>query len=119
MPEKKYRWYKIAGSITELQFGDSKIVTVEIADKKICIASTSNGLAACSAKCPHAGGNMGEGYLNKEMHIVCPVHGYQFNLLNGRDVTGEGYFLKIYPVKVDDAGIFLGIEESGLLRWLK
>ena len=119
MPEKKYKWYKIADTITELQFGEKNIIQVEIAGKKICVAKTLNGLAACTAKCPLAGGNMSEGYLDKDNNIVCPVHRYVFNLRNGRDITGEGYFLKIYPVKVNDDGIFLGIEEGGLFSWLK
>ena len=119
MPGKKYKWYKIADAIDELQFSKNNIVQIEIAGKKICVAKKFNGLAACTTKCPHAGGNMAEGYLNKDGNIVCPVHGYVFNLENGRDVTGEGYFLKIYPVKVNDVGIFLGIEEGGLFSWLK
>lgn len=119
MTEKKYIWYKIADTIAALQFGENNMVQVEIAGKKICVAKKFNGLAACTAKCPHAGGSMVEGYLNKEGNIVCPVHRYAFNLENGRDVTGEGYFLKIYPVKVNDVGIFLGIEEDGLFGWLK
>ena len=119
MTEKKYKWYKIANTIVELQFGENNIVLVEITGKKICIVKTLKGLAACSAKCPHAGGNMAEAFMNKDGNIVCPVHRYVFNLENGRDVTGEGYFLKIYPVKMNDMGIFLGIEESGLFGWLK
>jgi len=120
MPEKKYKWYKIADTIAELPFGEKNIIETEIAGKAICIAQTPNGLAACTAKCPHAGGNMAEGFLNKDGNIVCPVHRYVFSLQNGRDVTGEGYFLKIYPVKVNDIGIFLGIEEGGgLFGWLK
>lgn len=119
MPEKKYKWYKIADAISEIQFGENNIALVEVAGKKICIAQKFNGFAACAAKCPHAGGNMAEGYLDKEGNIICPVHHYIFSLENGRDITGEGYFLRTYPVKENDIGIFLGIEESGLFSWLK
>ena len=119
MPGKKYKWHRIAGTTAELQFGENNIAEVEIAGKRICVVKTLNGLAACTSKCPHAGGNMVEAFLNNSGNIVCPVHGYVFNLENGRDVTGEGYFLKIYPVRVDDAGIYLGLEEGGLFSWLK
>jgi nitrite reductase/ring-hydroxylating ferredoxin subunit len=119
MPEKKYKWHKIAESINELQFGDRDIVQIEISGKKICIAKTLKGLSACAAKCPHAGGDMSEGYLDKNGNIVCPVHRYIFNLENGRDVSGEGYFLKIYPLRENESGIFLGMEEGGLFSWLK
>jgi hypothetical protein len=34
-------------------------------------------------------------------------------------LSGEGYYLKIYPVEVKVSGIFLGIEDGGLFNWLK
>ena len=119
MPEKKYKWYKIADALTELQFGTNNILQVEVGGKKVCIVKTLNGIEACAAKCPHAGGNMFEGFLDKNGNIVCPIHRYAFNFSNGRDVTGEGYYLKIYPIEIKETGIFLGIEEGGLFSWLK
>ncbi len=119
MPEKKYKWYKIADAIGELEFGENNIAEIEVTGKKICVIKKLNVLKACAAKCPHAGGNMVAGFLDKDGNIVCPVHRYAFSLQNGRDITGEGYSLKVYPVKLNDAGIFLGIEESGLFSWLK
>jgi nitrite reductase/ring-hydroxylating ferredoxin subunit len=119
MPEKKYKWYKIADSVSELPFGVINLVDLEVAGKRVCLVRTSGGLAACAAKCPHAGGDMCEGFLDKNENIVCPIHRYVFNLETGRDVSGEGYFLKIYPVKESELGIFLGLEEGGLFSWLK
>lgn len=116
---KKYRWYKIADTVDELQFGKNNIMEVEAGGKNICLAKTVKGIAACAAKCPHAGGDMTEGFLDKNGNIVCPIHRYAFHVENGRDVTGEGYYLKIYPVEVNDEGVFLGIEEHGLFSWLK
>ena len=119
MHTKKYKWYKIAETDAELQFGKNNIMEIEVRDKIICIAKTSKGIVACASKCPHAGGDMSQGFLDKDGNIVCPIHRYAFNFDNGRDVTGEGYYLKIYPVEVNDAGIFLGIEEGGIFSWLK
>ena len=119
MMQKKYKWYKIAETVSELPFAENGMIQVEVAGKKICVIKNANGLAACTTKCPHAGGNMAEGHLNKSGNIVCPVHRYIFNLENGRDTMGEGYFLKIFPVKVNEVGIFLGIEDGGLFNWLK
>ena len=109
--EKKYKWIQIASSIDEFIFGENNLAEIEIQGKKICIAKTTTGLKACASKCPHAGGNMAEGKLDKRENIVCCVHNYRFNLTHGRDVFGEGYFLKIYPVRESEEGIFVGIEE--------
>ena len=56
---------------------------------------------------------MMEGYVTGGCNIVCPVHNLKFNLKNGRDVNGEGYTLKTYPVEVREDGVWLGVEEAG------
>ena len=108
--EKKYRWIKIARNIEELIFAENNIAEIEIEEKKICIGKTISGLKACSSRCPHAGGDMAQGKLDKKGNIICPVHGYIFNLNHGRDTSGEGYSLKIYPIKEEEEGVFVGIE---------
>ena len=75
-------------------------------------------LSACASQCPHAGGQMADGHIDALGNIVCPLHRYKFSLQNGGNVTGEGYFLKTYPVEIREEGIFIGIEEkSGLFGW--
>ena len=54
-------------------------------EKNFALLKPSEGLKACAAKCPHAGGEMACGKLDAKENIVCPVHGYIFNLHNGRD----------------------------------
>ncbi|MEO5650813.1 MAG: Rieske 2Fe-2S domain-containing protein [Ginsengibacter sp.] len=109
--EKKYRWIKIATTIDQLIFTENNLTEIDIEGKKICLAKTTAGLKACSSKCPHAGGKLSEGKLDKKENIVCCVHHYSFSLAHGRDTLGEGYFLKIYPVRESEEGIFVGIEE--------
>ena len=112
--EKKYRWIKIGQKADDLNFSGNNLIEIEIEEKKICIIKTKSGLKACNSKCPHAGGNLAEGKLDSKGNIVCSVHNYRFNLINGRDSIGEGYFLKIYPVREDEEGIFIGIKEIAL-----
>ena len=108
--DKKENWTKIALNIQEIIFQKNNVSPIEIGGKTICIIKTFNGLKACSAKCPHAGGDLSQGFLDKKENIICPVHGYRFSLNNGRDTNGEGYFLKIYKVKENDDGIFIELE---------
>ena len=88
-------------------------------DKTICIVRHNDTLQACSHKCPHAGGRMADGYLDALGNIICPLHRYKFSLQNGRNISGEGYHLKTYPVEVRTEGIFIGFEEKGLFSWFK
>lgn len=105
--EKTENRVKIAADIKEISFGENKIATFKIADKTICIAKLNDDLKAFSARCPHAGGDLSQGILDKKENIICPVHGYRFSINSGRDVDGEGYFLKIYKIEQTDEGIFI------------
>ena len=100
------RWIKIAG-VNEDVFDKSSIATLNVEGQNICIIKTTKGLKACSSLCPHASGDLSEGFLDKKENIVCPVHGYHFNLDHGRDTNNEGYFLKIFKVKENEDGVFV------------
>jgi 3-phenylpropionate/trans-cinnamate dioxygenase ferredoxin subunit len=108
-------WKKIAESRTELFQGENKLAEVEFEGKSVCVGMHDEKLKVCAAKCPHAGGKMASGYIDALGNIVCPLHRYKFSFENGRNVTGEGYFLKIYKVEEREDGIFIGIEEK---KWL-
>jgi len=102
------RWIKIAG-INESVF-DKSITALDVEGQKICIIKTTKGLKACSSLCPHASGDLSTGFLDKKENIVCPVHGYHFNLDHGRDTNNEGYFLKIFKIKKNEEGVFVEIK---------
>ncbi|MFM2359134.1 MAG: hypothetical protein RLY16_1127 [Bacteroidota bacterium] len=105
-------WHKIAEHPNELAWQANGMVQCEVAGKKICISKTKEGLSGCSAGCPHAGGRMADGFIDAMGNIVCPLHRYRFSLKNGRNVSGEGYYLRPYPVEVREEGVFVGIEEK-------
>jgi nitrite reductase/ring-hydroxylating ferredoxin subunit len=106
-------WHKIAESINELVFAPNDIAVAELEGKKICIGQFNNKLFAFAYHCPHAGGIMAHGYIDAIGNIVCPLHRYKFDMKNGRNVSGEGYYLKRWPVEVREDGVFAGIEKSG------
>lgn len=118
MREKKYKWYKIADTESELSFAPNNLSQIEVASKNICIAKGKQ-LYACSAKCPHASGIIAEGFIDDKDNVTCPVHRYKFSLQNGRNISGEGYYLKTYPVQTRSEGIFVGIEKTGFMNWLQ
>lgn len=120
MNEKKYTWYKVADHINELDFADNEIAVTAIKGKNICIAKWKAQVFAFAYKCPHAGGILADGYIDAIGNVVCPLHRYKFNPYNGRNTSGEGYYLKHWPVETREDGVFIGMEESaGLFGWLK
>ena len=113
MAGNKLRWYKIAEHINELPWGDNHLALAEANGKKICIGRYQERLFAFAARCPHAGGWLHEGYIDVLGRVVCPLHRYKFDMGNGRNVSGEGYYLKHWPVEVREDGVYAGLEKTG------
>lgn len=99
-------WVKVAESVAEIRFGPNGIAELDVAGKRICIARFKDDLFAVAHKCPHAGGRFMDGFIDALGNVVCPVHRYKFCLRNGHNVSGEGYYLKHWPVKIED-GVFI------------
>ena len=92
---------------------------VEVNGKKICIAKFNDEVFAFAYKCPHAGGILADGYIDIGGNVVCPLHRYKYDMKNGRNVSGEGYYLKHWPVELREDGVYVGMEDdSGLFGWL-
>ena len=113
MTEKQYNWHKIADHLNELSFAENNIAVAEMNGKKICIAKFKEVFFAFTYKCPHAGGILADGHIDALGNLVCPLHRYKYDMKNGRNVSGEGYYLKHWPVEIRDDGVFVGIDESG------
>ena len=113
MAEKKLTWHKIAEHIDELPFADNNITVAELQGKKICVARFKETVFAVAYKCPHAGGLLADGYIDPLGNIVCPLHRYKYSLQNGRNISGEGYYLKHWPVEIRETGVYVGMEEEG------
>lgn len=114
---KNYRWHKIAASRAEINLNANAATSIEAGGKKMCLAKHNDHLFACANTCPHAGGLMADGWVDELGNIVCPLHRYKFNLTNGRNTSGEGYFLKTYPIEERADGIYVGIAESSFFNW--
>ncbi len=106
-------WYKVAeaGALSE-----PFIKKVKVAGKDICLVGYEGDVYALSARCPHAGEDLSGGWC-KEGKIVCPVHRYAYNLDNGRGAEGQGDYVRTYPIKINENGIFISI--SSLSERLK
>jgi nitrite reductase/ring-hydroxylating ferredoxin subunit len=102
-------WHKIAEHINELAFAQNNIAVIEVNGRQICIGKFNDEYFAFPFKCPHASGLLADGYIDATGNIVCPVHRYKFSLKNGRNVSGEGYYLRRWPVELREDGIFVGM----------
>ena len=113
-------WQKIADHINELKFAENNIAVAEMNGKKICIAKYKDQVFAFAYKCPHAGGILADGYIDALGNIVCPLHRYKYDLKNGRNVSGEGYYLKHWEMEMREDGVYVKADiGGGLFGWMK
>jgi len=119
MANKNIKWFKVADSKNHIDCQQNNLVIAEAGGKKITLAKVGNEVLACTYKCPHAGGVLADGFIDAMGNIVCPLHRYKFSLTNGRNVSGEGYYLKVFATEEREAGIFVGFEESSWLDIFK
>lgn len=112
MANKIIKWFKVADSKSEILWQKNNLAIAEAGGKRITLAKIGNDVFAFAYTCPHAGGVLADGFIDATGNIVCPLHRYKFNLSNGRNVSGEGYYLKIFAAEEREAGIFIGFEED-------
>ena len=113
MAGKKLKWYKIADNPQSIDWQSNQMAIIEAGGKKITLIRYRDEIAACAHKCPHAGGILADGFIDAMGNVVCPLHKYRFSAKNGRNISGEGYYLKAYTVEEQADGIYIGIEETG------
>jgi nitrite reductase (NADH) small subunit len=56
---------------------------------------------ACGATCPHEDGPLAEGWLEGPV-VVCPWHGFDFELATGRCRVDEELAVPVYPARMTD-----------------
>ena len=107
-------WVKIDFVIPEHDF----VKQIKVKDKKLCLIKNEGEIYIVQNSCPHAGGILSGGWC-KEGKIVCPIHRYEYDLINGRGADGQGDYIDVYPVEIRPDGVYVGLKESIWQRFFK
>ena len=110
----KLEWKLITTAPLSLDWAENNMVELEVEGRSFTLAKKSDEYFAFASKCPHASGRMAQGYINPLGQVVCPLHRYCFDMKNGRNTSGEGYFLKTYPIELKEGGLFIGFKPFSL-----
>ena len=109
---EKLNWCKVAeiGDVAE-----GRVKSVHAQGVTLALIRFNGQYAAMDNKCPHQGGPLGEGSIERgegdQCWLRCPWHGWDFDPLTGRPPGGhEDSGQKMYPVETRDDGIYVGIE---------
>lgn len=105
-------WHKVA-ELDELP--DGRVKSAKAGNRAIALSHFDGQYAAMDNRCPHQGGPLGEGSIEKGVDgkcwIRCPWHGWDFDPLTGKPPGGhEDSGQETYAVDVKDDGVYIGLE---------
>ena len=101
-------WYK-ALELDELPEGRVKTVICSL--ETVCMTHYQGKYAALDNKCPHQGGPLGEGSIEKG-YLRCPWHGWDYEPLTGKPPGGYDDGVATYPVEIRDDGVYVAFHEE-------
>lgn len=78
---------------------EGQVVPFTIAGRLLAVGRTASGYFALDGICPHAGGSLGEGDVEKEC-VICPVHGFAYDVRSGLGLD-DGARVRVHPVELD------------------
>ena len=78
-------WDKPVCNSAELAEGQMMLATIK--GQRVVVGKCSEGIVAFADRCTHKGGSLADGTLIG-CAVQCPWHGSQFNVTNGRVITG-------------------------------
>jgi nitrite reductase (NADH) small subunit len=90
------------GPVGDIPVGEGRAYAVD--GRQIAVFRLRDGtLRALDAVCPHRGGPLADGLTDSRI-VVCPLHGFAYDLATGEEVGDGGAAVTAYPVSADDTG---------------
>ncbi len=85
-------------------------------DTDIAVFRVGEKIFAVSNVCPHNQSQvMYDGYVDEDLYLACPIHGWQFHLTTGEvppECKGLSAKLETYDVKIEDGEIWVEVKEK-------
>jgi pyruvate oxidase len=106
MTEK--RWHKVA-EVEDLP--DGRVTTVQAGNRSVCLTHCGDRFGALENHCPHQGGPLGEGSIEKGM-LRCPWHGYDYDPITGRPPEGFSDAPEAFPVEIRTDGVYVEVPDE-------
>ncbi len=108
MTEPKRVWLK---TLSPDELPEGRVKPVTCLHRTVCMTHFDGQYAALDNRCPHQGGPLGEGSIEKGW-LRCPWHGWDFHPLSGQSPVGLDDGVETLPVEVRKDGVYVGFPEA-------
>jgi pyruvate oxidase len=113
-------WYRVA----DLDILDEGGITTVYAGKHaVCLTRIKGKYGALNNRCPHQGGPLGDGFIQKDdndcSYVICPWHAWEYDPVSGMPPQGFDDH-PAQPFKVDERkdGLYVGVIEEARIKSL-
>ena len=93
-------------AVAELAEGQAR--TVDVDGRTIAVFNVGGSFYAIDNLCPHRGGPLAEGDVEGKL-VVCPWHGWRWDVTTGSNANNPAVRVNCYPVTVEQGAIFVSL----------
>ncbi|MEO7351593.1 MAG: thiamine pyrophosphate-binding protein [Marmoricola sp.] len=90
--------------------GEGRVRSVTVDGRSIALTRCGSALAALENRCPHQGGPLGEGSIEKGL-LRCPWHGYDYDPVTGQSPGTFGDAVATYDLDEREDGVYVRLPE--------
>jgi nitrite reductase (NADH) small subunit len=93
-------------SVADVPAGTGKVCDAQ--GKQIALFNAGGKFYAIDNTCKHRGGPLGEGELDGTT-VICPWHGWEYDITTGSNLDDANVKLGCYPVKVEGNDVMVEV----------
>ena len=93
-------------ALADVPAGTGKVI--EAGGKQIAIFNAGGNFYAIDNACKHRGGPLGEGELDGTT-VICPWHGWEYDVTSGANLDDPNMKLGCYPVKIEGDSVLVEV----------
>ncbi len=101
------RWHRVDDGDVP---GEGRVRSVEVGGRSVALARCGDRLGALANHCPHQGGPLGEGSIEKGL-LRCPWHGYDYDPVTGLPPGGFSDAVPSFPVEERSDGVYVELPD--------
>jgi 3-phenylpropionate/trans-cinnamate dioxygenase ferredoxin subunit len=103
------QWVRIFESVAEahkrLRENHPQLLLID--GRRVCLVFRDGKIFAVADRCTHNGDSLSRGQVNFLGEVICPWHGYRFDLRTGREANEQSPDLETFPIREDAEGVFI------------